>query len=191
MNTTLKIILAIVAGALLICLAAGVVGIYLFRSAGSAVAGLVETDPEKAVRVGSESFEYDVPEDFTDVFSAELVGYKLTGYTGSDGHSHIYFLQLPADVAVDMSDMESELHKLLPASADSYNDVRVVDSQPVTIAGQDVTLVVSEGTNHDGETFREVSAAFQGKSGQVFFVFSRPSASWDQTEVDNFLASIQ
>jgi hypothetical protein len=190
MNTTLKIILAFLAGALLVCLAAGVVGILLFRATGFSVAGLGETDPERAVNVASESCEYDLPIGFTDAFSVELIGYKLIGYTGIDGHSHIYFLQLPTDVVIDLSDIESEFQKLLPANTGSYRDIRVVATQPGKIAGQEVTLAISEGTNHKGEPFREVSTVFQGKDGQVLVVFSRPTASWNQVEVDRFLESI-
>jgi hypothetical protein len=191
MSTTLKILIAIVAGTLLICLAAGLIGIFLFRSTGLVIANQVQAQPEKAVRVGSEIAEYDVPEGFPDVFSAQLAGYKMVGYTGSDSHSHIYFFQLPADVTVDLSDMEKELKQTFPSSTDSYRDIRVVDTQPGRIAGQDVTLVISEGINHEGETFREVSAAFQGNGGQAMVVFSRPIASWNQAEVDTFLASIR
>lgn len=191
MSTTVKILLALIAGTLLLCVAAGFVGLFLFRSTGMAVSNLVKTDPEHAVRVGSEIAEYDVPEGFPEVFTAKLAGYEMIGYTGSDGHSHIYFFQLPPGVTVDLSNLESELQKTFPASAESYLNVRVIDSHPGTIAGQDVTLVISEGTNHDGETFREISAAFQGKGGQALVVFSRPTASWDQAEVDNFLASIR
>jgi hypothetical protein len=190
MSTTVKIILAFVAGALLICMAAGVVGVLLFRAAGSTVTSLIKSDPETAVRVGSEIAEYEIPEGFPDVFSAQLAGYEMTGYTGSDGHSHIYFFQLPAGVSVDVSKLESELQSTFPDRNRPYTDIRVVDTQPGTIAGQEVTLVISEGTNHEGEPFREVSAAFEGKDGQALVVFSRPTASWDQAEVDTFLASI-
>lgn len=191
MNTTVKIILALVAGALLTCLAAGVAGVYLFRSAGLAAAELVKTNPEKVVRVGSEIAEYNLPEGFPESFSVQLAGYEMIGYTGSDGHSHIYFFQLPAGVTVDVSNMGSELQKIFPEGAGTNKDVRVVDSLPGTIAGQDVTMIISEGTNHDGKTFREVSAAFQGKGGQAVVVFSRPISAWDQDEVDRFLGSIR
>jgi hypothetical protein len=191
MNTTIKIFIALVAGALLTCLAAGVVSVYLFRSAGSAAAGLLKSNPEEVVRVGGEIAEYDLPEGFPEVFSAQLAGYEMIGYTGSDGHSHIYFFQLPAGVTVDVSNMGGELQKTFPDGAGTNQDVRVVDSQPGTIAGQEVTLVLSEGMNKDGKPFRELSAAFQGKGGQALVVFSRPTAAWDQDEVDRFLASIR
>lgn len=191
MNTTLKILIAFLAGALLICVIAGVAGFLVFRSAGSAVSDLVRTDPGQFVREGTENYTYDLPEGFADVFSVDLAGYQLTGYTGSDGHSHIYFLQLPPDVVVDVADMESELEKILPTGAKPYSNVQVVDSKPGRIAGQDVTLVTSEGTNRDGDNFREVSTVFQGGDGQIVVVFSRPTASWDQAEVDDFLASIR
>jgi len=188
MSTAGKIIIALIAGSLLICLAVGVIGVLFFRSTNSVVNRIM--DPVAAVSVGSEIAEFEVPEGFDDPFSAHLAGYRMVAYTGTDGYSHIYFFQMPPGETIDVSNMESEFQRTFSTS-DSFTDMQVVDTGPVTIAEQDVTLVTSEGTNHDGDPYREVTAVFQGKGGQALVVFSRPTASWDQAEVDAFLASIR
>jgi hypothetical protein len=66
----------------------------------------------------------------------------------------------------------------------------VLGSQSGIIMGQEVELVTSEGTNHEGQADRQVSAIFQGNGGQAMVMFERPVESWDQAEVDGFLASI-
>jgi hypothetical protein len=67
----------------------------------------------------------------------------------------------------------------------------VVDEIPATIMGQPVTLVVSEGRNHDGQLYRQVDGMFEGKGGQALVVISGPVQTWDQTVVDEFIASIR
>jgi hypothetical protein len=52
-------------------------------------------------------------------------------------------------------------------------------------------MLVSEGMNHDNQTFRQVSGIFEGQNGPTMIVFERPVSQWDQAEVDNFLASIK
>jgi hypothetical protein len=54
-----------------------------------------------------------------------------------------------------------------------------------------VTVVVSEGTNHDNQVYREMNALFQGKNGQAVVNISAPVDRWDQAMVDDFLASIR
>ena len=191
MSTTVKIILALIFGTMLTCLAVGVLGLYLFRANHLNIVDLLIDQPLKAIRVGHSIADYDLPAGFRNVFSAKLAGYEMVGYTGADGHSHIYFFQLPADLNVDLSGIESEVRASFPGSTESYLDIRVVDSRLATIAGQEVTLVISEGMNHEGEPFREISTTFQGKKGQVLVVFSCPQASWNQLEVETFLASIR
>lgn len=191
MSTTGKIIVAVLLGAMFTCLAAGVLGLFLFGVTDVKASELVEMSPIKALQVGSKIARYEVPDGFSSVFSARLAGYEMVGYTSEDGHSHIYFFQLPADVTFDPTNLDSDFRESFPGSTESYKDLRVVDSRPETIAGQEVTLIISEGMNHEGTPFREVSAMFQGQRGQVLVVFSCPQDAWNQVEVETFLASIR
>lgn len=191
MSTTVKIVLVLIAGALFTCLAAGAVGFFLFSVTDLEISKIVDFSAQQLFNRGRMIAEYDVPAGFSTVFSADLAGYQLVGYTGEDGHSHIYFFQLPEDLFIDSADLGSEVRASFPGSTESYSNIRVVDSRPGIIAGQEVTLFISEGMNHEGEPFREISATFQGKKGQVLVVFSCPQKSWNQVEVETFLASIR
>jgi hypothetical protein len=66
----------------------------------------------------------------------------------------------------------------------------VVESYPATVRGQETTLVVNEGVNSEGVSYRQVTVAFQG-SGPALLVISEPVTRWSQETVETFIASIR
>ena len=66
----------------------------------------------------------------------------------------------------------------------------VIENRPVTLRGQEVTLIVSEGVNSENVSYRQISVAFEGKGGPALLLFSESVEAWDQAAVDEFLASI-
>jgi hypothetical protein len=192
MNTLSKIIVGFVAVTIILCLATAAGGFLLLRSGGQLIANHFETKPAKVADVASTIADYRVPAGFGAPYSAHLLGFSLVGYTGNDGHSHIYLAQLPKDFLLDQADFEKQLRQVTPGQGfDRPSDMTVVDQQRATIRGQSVTLLVSQGINSDGDPFREVTAMFEGKGGQVLVVYETPINHWNQAEVDTFLASIQ
>lgn len=191
MNNLTKVILAVVAVVLVACLATAAVGFFIFRSGGRLIANSLETDSGKVAQVSNSIAEFSVPEGFGSPYAAHILGFSVVGYTGADHHSHIYFAQLPKLLPVDRAEIEAQLRQAtFGPTYDRTTKMTVVDRQATTIRGQDVTLLVSEGTNSNGDSFREVTGLFDGNGGQVLVVYETPIQSWDQAEVDAFLASI-
>jgi len=191
MSNLVKVILVLVVGGMLLCMLTVSAAFLLFRATGTVIASQINTDMAEAEQLGSEIFEYEVPEDFTEVRSLQVAGCELVIYNGSDDHSHIYFFQLPGGLNLDLPQIEAELKNVLPEKERGPVQVKVVESRPATIAGQEVTLIVSEGEDHDGHAYREVSTVLDGRGGQALVVFSRPVVSWDEAEMEQFLASIR
>lgn len=191
MSTTVKVIIGVVAAGILLCLLLGAAGLILFNWTGRQVSRTIQSDPVQISEIGGTIADYDLPAGFEDAYSQQLAGFDLVAYNGADGHSHLYFFQLPQGVHVDMDEIKRQLDQATgePAKIDVRS--RVVDQVPVTLRGQDTTVVISEATNSEGLTYRTASAVFQGKGGQALVVFERPTSSWDQAEVDAFLASIR
>jgi hypothetical protein len=52
-------------------------------------------------------------------------------------------------------------------------------------------LTVREGTTRRGERLRQVTGFFQGKEGPAVLMVTGEAASWDETTVDGFIASIR
>jgi hypothetical protein len=174
-----------------LCGCAAIAGITFFRYTGNQIEETLNQGPAEVKRVGEEIAAYDVPDDFTEAYSTSIAGYTMIGYNSTDGHSHIFFFQMPEGVTIEGDSLREKFNEAFPTTTTSAGKTVVVETKTGTIRGQEVTLVVIEGTNGEGQPYREISAAFEGNGGQAMVIFSRPVSAWDQAEVDDFLAGIQ
>jgi hypothetical protein len=140
MNNTAKIILGLVAGAVVLCLCIGVSGLVLFRSTGWAVREAFNTDANDVKNVSASIAEYTLPEGFEGGTTMQVAGFDMVSYTGNDGYSHIYFFQLPAGVQLDPAEMERKLRETAgEPGGNTAQGIEVVDQIPATIRGQETT----------------------------------------------------
>jgi hypothetical protein len=149
----------------------------------------VETNAETVVSTAAEIADFDLPAGYYTDFSTSLMGYTIASFRPDDEHSHLYFIQFEKEV--DGENLAQMLDKLLPGTSDPQTRMTVIETRPIILRGQEVTLVTSEGISSDGETYRQMTVAFQGKGGPALLVLSEPASRWDQETVDTFLASIQ
>ncbi|RPI86297.1 MAG: hypothetical protein EHM41_08960, partial [Chloroflexi bacterium] len=157
MNNTGKIFIGCTTVLIVSCLVLAVAGVVLFRSTGWVLGKVLKSDTESIADISESIAEYDLPSDFNDSYAARAAGFSYVAFTGDDNHSHIYLFQLPSYIDIDQEDLIRQAQQA--SGKDDYVRVssKVVDEIPGMIAGQEVTLLVSEGVNHDGKTFREVS----------------------------------
>lgn len=149
----------------------------------------INTDSQQVSNIAAEIADFDLPAGYTADFTASLMGYTVAAFNPGDGHSHLYLIQ-SADEA-DGEKLASMLDEVVPGSSDSHTRMMVVETRPVIVCGETETLVISEGINGEGESYRQVSVAFQGQGGPALLILSEPVARWDQATVDAFLASIR
>ena len=121
--------------------------------------------------------DYTLPAGFGDGSAVSVAGFSMVSYTGADGHSHIYLIQAPPGLALDQASLERQMHRAI--GTDEWAQTTVVDRQPCHIRGQETTLVVSEGLNHDDQRYRSASGLFEGKEGLALVNISAPASSWD------------
>lgn len=190
MNTTVKIIIGLIAGIFILCLLSATAGLLLFNTASKTVSQVIQTDQD-VTQIAGEIADYDLPAGFGQAYATKVAGFSLVSYTGDDSYSHIFLFQLPAGVHVDQAEIERRFQQASGEPQDQFQKMKVVDRQTGTIRGQSVELVISEGTNHADMPYREVSGIFQGKQGQAAVMISGPIATWDQGMVDSFLASLR
>ena len=157
----------------------------------SACATMVSIDatPEEVANVAIKIADFDIPRGYQPEFSTSLNGYIVVSYNLGDGHSHLYLIQ--SDNEDDGEKLASMLDQIAPGSYDPQTRMTILETTPVTVRGQEETLVISEGSTSEGETYRQAAVAFQGRGGPALIVFSEPVERWDRTQVDNLLASIQ
>ncbi len=154
-------------------------------------ASMQQADQRQVNKIADKIADFDVPGGFSESFAAHLMDYSMVGYLGDDGHSHIYLFQLEAGKRIDQAELDKLMRQADPQAAPARASYRVVGTQPASSMGQDVELAVIDGTNHDGDTFRQVTGSFQGRGGPAMVVFERPLDSWSDAELNTFLASIR
>lgn len=149
----------------------------------------MSSDAAEVTSVASEIADFEPPAGYSSDFTANLLGYTVAAYNPGDGHSHLYLVQ--SEKESDAEKLAQMLEKLVPGSSDRNSRLTVIENRAATIRGQATTLVISDGVNSDGDSYRQVTAAFQGKGGPALLVMSEPIERWDQSAVDAFVASIQ
>jgi hypothetical protein len=149
----------------------------------------INSNPDEVLSTASEIADFEPPAGYTSEFTASLLGYTVAAYNPGDGHSHLYLIQ--SENESDGEKLADMLTELVPGSSDPNTRLTVVENRPAMIRGQEVTLVISDGTNSEGQSYRQVTAGFQGKGGPALLVLSETMERWDQAAVDAFLASIK
>ncbi len=200
MSRNTKIILGVVAGMLVLCMCVAFAAVAAIAIAGNHYA---RTAPEASVRVQQvladpifreqAPLSYEMPSGWHQDLTLHIFGFEMIGLAGSDGHSHIFLMQLPPERSVEASIKEA-FDEANTGGYTSYRYgmvLRQVGETTATVRGQQVTMKISEGTNRDGDTYRQWAGAASDANRQTVVVIEQPVKTWDQAMVDRFIASIQ
>ena len=191
MNNTFKVVLGFLAGAILTCIAIAVLGFVFFTTITRSVLRNMQASPGEAEQVAQGIADFTLPDGYSPAVASRFAHFELVGYNGPDGRSHIYLFQLPPAIHVDQAELERQFQNSAGNPGQTNGrEMKVIEEQAVTIRGEATTLVISEGTNGDGQLYRSANAAFAGKDGQALLSFSGLTNAWDQAMIDSFIASI-
>lgn len=188
MNKIVKILLVITGGILILCLGLGAVSTLALRGASWALTQAVDSNPASVAAAGNNIVGYTLPTGFGEGYAVEIADFSLVTHTAADGRTHIYLLQAPASQQIDRQQLEKQMS--LTTGTEGWVEVRVIESQPCQIRGEETTLVISEGISHDGRPYRSASAVFEGNQGVALVNISGPTANWDQAMVETFIESL-
>jgi len=145
----------------------------------------INTNAGKVASVAAEIADFDLPAGYSPEFSANLEGYTLVSYNPNDGHSHLYLIQFEKD-----KKLASMVGQIAPGSYDPQTRMTIIETRPIIVREQEVTIYISEGVTSEGETYRQMMLAFQGNGGPALVMLSEPVVRWNQEKVDAFVASI-
>jgi hypothetical protein len=90
----------------------------------------------------------------------------------------------------DGKELEQMLPQLVPGSSDPNTRMTVIENRTATVRGQEVAVVVSEGTNSENVEYRQATVGFQGKGGPAMLVFTESAELWNQETVETLITSI-
>lgn len=150
---------------------------------------LWKNDPVKAAELGQSLLGYTLP-----------AGYRETSYFQIREATNVLITTeagmtiLLSQEEMSMSDQEL-VTEMEPAWAKevgqhTYTTERV-RAEPATLLGQEVTLSYREGTNDAGTPVRQLITVVYGKKGWVVVVIVSPVEKWNQSLVNEFLASLR
>lgn len=177
MNPITKIMLTVIGAIVLIALSA------------CSTVEVINDDHQRVTSAASEIADFDLPTGYGADFSARLMGYTVAAFNPGDGYSHLYLIQ--SEDEADGEELAQMLDELAPGASDPQTRMTVVEIRPVTVRGQETTLVISEGVNSEGVAYRQAIVVFQGKGGPALLVLSEPVTRWNQETMDAFIASIR
>lgn len=134
---------------------------------------------------------FEIPEDYELQFVVELDGNPMISMNGPEASDHIYLVQLPEGVEINLDDLDQPIGVMVGHQEINANETTLVERKTVSICGQDVPLMVSEGVNAENQSYRQNTAVFQGKNGLALVNLTATVERWNQPLVDEFLASLQ
>lgn len=196
MSRGVKITLVVVAVLLALCCVGGVAAFLIGgRLLGQAAQQAFVEDPEQAAQIGHEIADYVLPPGYHEMGAMNALIFKMV-FIGPQSRSSdmmiFALMQYPIGSDVDQEEMQRQMRQAVEQQSRRRNmQMRVVGTRQVTIKGQPVTLVISEGSSSEGQMFRQVWGMFPGKGGTAMIMAMGAQDSWDQAALDKFLASIK
>ncbi|MAT42132.1 MAG: hypothetical protein CL609_07305 [Anaerolineaceae bacterium] len=149
----------------------------------------LQTNPEKVNKSAEQMVSFVLPTGFVPEVSAEMMGYTLVSYKGTEDMSHLYFVQ--SENQADEENLSEMFEKLSPGSFDRNNRSKILETKTISVRGEEATLIISEAINGEGNDYRQAMVVFQGKNGPTLLVFSEPVENWNQLTVENLISSIE
>ena len=154
--------------------------------------GLVATGDQAAERA-AEIAQFELPAGFSPEAGVSLAGTTMVTYSHSDGRSHIFLIQAPESSGMTAAQLEQSLRDSL-ANSQGAGAVEMQDTEevPLTMRGEQVTGLLGTGqSSSDNTSYSALTVPFTGDGGPALLMIQRPTDSWDQAEVDAFLASFE
>jgi len=161
--------------------------IFLLTACGMDVT--LNTSANQIADAASEIADFDLPDGYKPEFTASLNGYTVVSYTPGDGASHLYLVQ--SRDAADAEKLAQAMKDIVPGEYDPESRMAVLETRPINVRGEQTMLVLSEGSNGDGESYSQAMVAFEGNGGPALVVFSTPVVDWNIETVNTLFASIR
>ncbi len=192
MSKNTKIILGIVIGLLVVCVCGAIVTFGALGWFGAILGQQFEPNPEKVTQIASKIADFKLPSGYKADYGIEVADYAFVSFSPGDDHSHIMFIQMPADSKIDQVALERQMTQITQSRSNKRpSRLTTVDTRQVSVRGQSVRFVISEGTNSEGQAYRQMTGMFQGKGGTALLMVEEPTSRWNQAAIDAFIASIR
>lgn len=194
MSRNMKIVLIVIAAITgICCLLLAVAAAFVPRMMSSFAENAFVEDPEAAAEVGESIVDYQLPPGYQEEMAMNIVGTRMVVIAPTNRTGVVIMLmQLPGIAQLDPGQMQQQMEEAFSQQTGEQNfSMQTVATEEVTINGQATTLTRREGTNEQGEQFRQVTIPFQGKSGAAMMMIMGEPGAWDEEAVDRFITSME
>jgi hypothetical protein len=190
-SNTGKIIVIIVAILAGLCLVLCAVGVFVFRSFGQRVAQGVDTDPQDVSEQSAAIADFDVPAGFEAESSMHFLGFTFVLYQSQSLDSVIVLVQMPIQDQMTDANIRQMQDQMERQYGRSLRNLETIDEYDATIRGEPGKVIIQEGVNENGVTFRQMLVVFQGEGGLAMMSILGPADNWDQNAYDALVESIR
>lgn len=183
--------------AVLFCLCAVGLAIFLFARLGQQFRENMKTDPRGASEAAHAIADYELPEGYQEQVAMDFFAYTMvmmgpesTTYPDSTAGPMIMLAQFK--MAMNQQQMQEQMRRSFEQQAGRPGvQMEVVEVKKMTIRGEEVDVTILEGTDDKGFILRELITTFPGKDGTALLMIIGPAQFWDEDEIDQFVESIQ
>ena len=196
MNKTVKIILFIVAGLIILCICGCVAGAFLMKNGGEAfMQYAVVDDPAQAAAAAEDMLDYQLPSGYQENIAINLLIMKAAIAVDADNmvsHPMIMIAEMPSYAQVDADTFRNQmLSGFNSAQSGRFSNMALSQQYSMTINNTEVPIFIYQGMDEEGISVKQlVSGMFPGKNGQIMLMIIGPTATWNQSTIDGFLNSI-
>jgi hypothetical protein len=178
--------------AIVFCLCAIGVSLFALRTVVNKAKESIVTDPQEMSTVGQKIAKYTLPSGYSEQMAMDFGLYRIVMISSGSLDSPIIMLMSFNASNANPEQMQQQLQQSFEQQTGSGGITwTTVDERTVTVRGQDVKLVVREGTDTQGNVMRQAVTTFQGETDQVVVMFQGTASMWDDELIDQFLTSIQ
>jgi hypothetical protein len=183
----------IILGVLVLCCCIVLGGGYLLTRYGFEYLGntMIVQDPAQISQVSDKLADYDLPPGYEEEFVMDILGIQaLFSFNGNNG-SMITMMQINTSLYGDSESTRQQFQDSFLQQFQTDNiQFTAVDQRPIEIRGDQTTLYEYEGSDSQGNQFRQWTTVFEGKNGTVMLMIVGSKNTWDDAEMEAFIQSM-
>jgi hypothetical protein len=183
----------IVLGVLVVCCCCVIGGGYLLTRYGFEYLGntMVVQDPAQISQVSDKLADYDLPPGYEEEFVMDILGIQALFIMNKFEGSMITLMQINTNI---YGDSEATRQQFQDSFLQQYQTDNIqfypIDQRPIEIRGDQTTLYEYEGSDSQGNQFRQWVTVFEGKNGTVMLMIVGSKSTWNNAEMEAFIQSI-
>jgi hypothetical protein len=200
MSKNTKVILGIIAGVIALCICICVSGWIVLKISGNVLQeAMIKDTPEEAAAIAKEIMDYELPTGYGEEgamnmgFMQMVIVKDFQSIDIENARPLIMIASMSPDIEVDEEEIRLQIQLSMQRSSNKqgYN-MKLVEEQEITIRGQQVPLMIYEGTDENDVSMKQiVTGLFDGKNSKVMLFIAGKVSNWNQEEIDAFIESIK